>query len=169
MPSRKNRVFTRWSEFFYSLPPGAHMSQTMCRSLKKLMHQCPHDVPLNDWENLFLQINAVANRFDIPIDTEHENKGREWIRTQIRKIRKSCGLHSERVLFDTCNEIGIKHFYFGGYMDATPSVSKRIAPARRDAVPVWKVECNDGTRFSYAYGAWQGYDVVVVNPTDYVY
>lgn len=166
MPTRKNKHFTKWQEIFNNdLPPDFLMTESMCRSLKKLMHECPHDVKLTDWNGLFETVFEVASREDIPITPEHEDKGRKWIKDQIRHICKNL-TYSERELFEHANKVGIKHFYFGGYMDATNH--RHLCPNRRLAVPIWTVQCKDGKRFSYAYGAWQGYDQVVVDPPSYL-
>lgn len=163
-----SKHFTTWQNYFDKLPANAHMSQSQHHSLKKLMGRCPEGVALGKWEGLFLKVNARARSQDITIDSEHEAKGAKWIKGQISKIRKSVGNPTDATLFELCNTVGIKHFYFGGFVDATPMKNKHFAPRWREAVPVWIVERNDGVRFSYAYGAWQGYSQVIVNPPGYL-
>lgn len=172
--SKRKSSFQRWKEFWDNVPANAHMSQADCRSLKKLMSQRPENVSEQEWNKLFEKVYAEASARRITIDPEHEDKGRKWIKEQIRKIKASLKHEpDEQSLFDACNERGIKRFYFGGYMDATNN--RHISSRWRTAVPIWHVELNEGhfetvavKTFSYAYGAWQGYDQVVVNPPDYL-
>ena len=161
--------FQRWSDLV-NCGDGAgltHMSQADCRSLKKLLSNRPANAPQEAWMDLAVQVYELAESKDITIDPEHETKGKEWFAKQKRKILKDQPPADLRIL-EELYEHGIKQFFFGGYMDSTaagggnPNYS--YAVGRRGIVPIWKVLLNNGTRFSYAYGAWQGYDKVILHP-----
>lgn len=167
--SKRKSSYEKWRDRFFAplREQPLHMSQSECRSLKKLLSQRPENVSEQDWNKLFDQVYEVANTLKISIDPEHEEKGRTWIKEQIRKIKASLKHEPEGIaLFEGCNEHGIEAFHFGGYMDATNN--RYISSRWRTAVPIWHVTRKDDVEFSYAYGAWQGFDKIILDPPDYL-
>lgn len=153
-----SRALKRWQQYFKAVPQDAVVTECDCRSMKKLLSNCPEKVDYYEWWDIFDTINEFvdANPTRIGITEEHHRKGQEWIRKSISMIRRHFKDRPyPRDLFEQAASEGVKAFYFAGFMDCTDTYTRNHYGDRRVIVPIWRVELPSGKQFRYAYASWQ--------------
>ncbi len=147
---------------------GMEVGAAEVRAIKRLFSNFP--TKLGNPYAALEEFNDCLAANPLPISADLHTKGQEWFIKAKRVILKYAmdsyqGVIS-KALVEMATEGKIASFHFLGLLDYTTGTSFRAYPRQLYTVPVWKVTLKNGESFSYAYGSWQTYSTVLINPFD---